>query len=629
MNSSNLGPRPVIIRVTEESLTTMLPQNSSPNISDEITRDYRIIRLLGRGGMGEVYLAEQLRVGSRRVALKILKHALSADPDMVRRFENEAASAGRIDHPNIIRVYECRATSTGQIYVAMEYCDGESLRDLLKKEGQLSLPAVADITKEVAAGLNAAHQAGIIHRDVKPDNIMVIEHGGAISAKVVDFGIARLTNQAHPLTQDGTILGSASYMSPEQASGLTGDKIDARADVYSLGMVVYEMLTGRVAFKGVTWAELIHKQIYEKPPSPTQFKSDIPVAVERVVLKALEKNPAERYYSATGFAKDLEVACRAGGQAISGQQNTPIGGNQVSTPSSGAGAGKQPNVADGQPASGRKKTGDMHNTPKDWNPWVKYFCVPLLIVIIGLVLSLALQQWLKERQPDKQNPEVSNGEKGRGRPPEVTSQNRENTNLPTTTSTSPPHPEPRTEVLSYQVERKEPTRELNTLAEDNAFRTLERIRVRIESRRPGWVYLLLKMEGGGMQWMNPIATGGANKPQYCAADERVTVPTAPEGDYFFFKDRAPQQIIIIYVPVGLTWSLQNLVHPQNMEPCGDYLCFPQEAATRVMGTLKDAKQLSDSPAREGRNITHNLAQSGDEKSVSYAQINLVPEPQLP
>ncbi len=162
-------------------------------LSNQITRDYTIIELLGKGGMGEVYLAEQLRVGRRRVALKVLSRACSEDPEIIKRFENEAASAGRIHHRNVVMIYESRVTDDGQIYVVMEYVDGNSLGHEIAERGALPLEEIVEITKQVCAGLSTAHKLGIVHRDIKPDNIMIArDDEGTFSAKVLDFGIARL-----------------------------------------------------------------------------------------------------------------------------------------------------------------------------------------------------------------------------------------------------------------------------------------------------------------------------------------------------------------------------------------------------------------------------------------------------
>ncbi|HEY6333769.1 MAG TPA: bifunctional serine/threonine-protein kinase/formylglycine-generating enzyme family protein, partial [Blastocatellia bacterium] len=290
------------------------PQDvSNLPISQEIARDYEVIRLLGKGGMGEVYLAEQLRVGRRRVALKVLNRACSDSPDLVRRFENEAASAGRIQHPNVVMVFDSRITEDGQLYVAMEYVEGKDLREIIEARGVLPLDEVIEITKQIAAGLAAAHKLGIVHRDIKPDNIMMArrEDGGLI-VKILDFGIARLLERSGDgsQTRTGVVMGTPFYMSPEQALGHTGEKIDSRSDIYSLGMVVYQMLTGRRCFESDSWMQIIYKHINEIPTPPSKIRPELAQygEIERVVLKSLEKLPQNRQATATQFAEELESA---------------------------------------------------------------------------------------------------------------------------------------------------------------------------------------------------------------------------------------------------------------------------------------------------------------------------------
>src|ERR1051325_7769032 len=232
-------------------MSSDMEEDSDFALSEQITHDYRIIRLLGKGGMGEVYLAEQLRVGRRLVALKVLSRSFATSAEMAKRFENEASSAGRINHRNVVTVYESRVTDDGQIYVAMEFVEGKSLTDILKERGQLPLDRVIDIARQICSGLAAAHKRGIVHRDIKPDNIMLMEEEGEQVVKLLDFGIARLSeaDASAGKTRAGVIMGTPTYMSPEQAMGKTGDLIDARSDIYSVGMVVYQMLAGHVAFK--------------------------------------------------------------------------------------------------------------------------------------------------------------------------------------------------------------------------------------------------------------------------------------------------------------------------------------------------------------------------------------------
>lgn len=282
-------------------------------LGEQITRDYNLLRLLGKGGMGEVYLAEQLRVGRRRVALKVLNRACSEDPEIIKRFENEAASAGRIHNRNVVMVFESRITDDGQLYVAMEFVEGQTLRDAINDRGALPLAEVVDITRQVCAGLAAAHKLGIVHRDIKPDNIMLArEDDGSLLVKVLDFGIARLSEPGTTgaQTKTGMVMGTPFYMSPEQALGSTGDKIDQRSDLYSLGMVVYQMLTGKVAFESESWMRVMYRHIHESPLPPSQLRSELGYfpGVEQVVLRSLEKDREDRQQSVTEFANELVSA---------------------------------------------------------------------------------------------------------------------------------------------------------------------------------------------------------------------------------------------------------------------------------------------------------------------------------
>jgi formylglycine-generating enzyme required for sulfatase activity len=281
--------------------------------SGQIAQDYKLIRLLGKGGMGEVYLAEQLRVGRRQVALKLLNRSCCEDPELVKRFENEAASAGRIQHPNVVMVYESRVTSDGRLYLAMEYVEGKTLRQMIAERGTLPLSETVEITRQICLGLGTAHRLGVVHRDIKPDNIMVTPEADAKPlVKVLDFGIARLGEAVGDGTQTktGVIMGTPYYMSPEQALGNTAGKIDLRSDIYSLAMVVYQMLTGKVAFEGDSWITVMQKHVSERPRAPSQVRPELAYLseIEHVVLKGLEKNREDRQQTAEQFSRELQEA---------------------------------------------------------------------------------------------------------------------------------------------------------------------------------------------------------------------------------------------------------------------------------------------------------------------------------
>lgn len=265
---------------------------------------FRIIRQLGQGGMGTVFLAEQIGVGNRLVALKVLNRKLLDDPDFLLRFRDEAGSTGRIHHPNVVTIYESAQGDDGTPYISMEFLEGESLREVLKRRGALPLKEVAVILQQTARGLNAAHKLGIIHRDLKPDNVFLTQGDeNETVVKVLDFGIAKLLESSMH-TQTGMVLGTPAYMSYEQASGMRSDELDARSDIYSLGVVVYEMLSGRVPFHSDTPLGYLRKHMLEEPPPLTVVAQDlqVPPQVEAVVLRALKKERRERYQSAIEFA---------------------------------------------------------------------------------------------------------------------------------------------------------------------------------------------------------------------------------------------------------------------------------------------------------------------------------------
>ena len=283
-------------------------------MNKELSRDttlshYRIVSKIGAGGMGEVYLAEDTRL-DRRVALKFLNEDFSKDSDKLKRFVKEAKAASALNHPNILTVYEIGEVD-GKNYIATELIDGHTLREQLSRKEPLTLNAILKIGVQVAEALSAAHQAGIVHRDIKPENIMIRKDG---YAKVLDFGLAKLTEpvavatgstgsedatRVQVNTTPGMVMGTVSYMSPEQARG---NPTDARTDIWSLGVVVYEMLARRVPFTGETVSHTI-VSILEKEPV---LLENVPPELQRIIRKALTKDLDMRYQSARDLLIDLK-----------------------------------------------------------------------------------------------------------------------------------------------------------------------------------------------------------------------------------------------------------------------------------------------------------------------------------
>lgn len=264
----------------------------------KINDRYEIIKTIGEGGMANVYLANDT-ILDRKVAIKVLRGDLSNDEKFIRRFQREALSVSNLSHPNIVEVYDV-GEEDGQYYIVMEYIEGKTLKQLLKKRETLTLPEVIDIMLQLTDGLAHAHESYIIHRDIKPQNIMILDNG---LVKITDFGIAMALN-ATQLTQTNSVMGSVHYLPPEQANGKSAT---VKSDIYSLGILMYELITGSVPFKGDNAVEIALKHMKEKIPSIRKQNPTIPQSVENIVIKATAKNPRNRYDSVKEMHDDLEI----------------------------------------------------------------------------------------------------------------------------------------------------------------------------------------------------------------------------------------------------------------------------------------------------------------------------------
>ena len=264
---------------------------------------YRILRKLGSGGMANVYLAEDEELG-RRVAIKILNERYAGDDLFIERFRREAKSAAGLSHPNIVSIYD-RGEAEGTYYIAMEVIEGRSLKELIMTHGALPVHTAIGYAKQLLEALRFAHRHGIIHRDIKPHNVLVSADqqvkANEPRLKVTDFGIAR--HGASQMTEAGSIMGTAQYLSPEQARGAP---VTAASDLYSAGVVLYEMLTGKVPFTGDSAIEIAMKHVNELPKPPSSLRPEIPPELDQIVLRALAKDPEDRYQTAEEFIEDLE-----------------------------------------------------------------------------------------------------------------------------------------------------------------------------------------------------------------------------------------------------------------------------------------------------------------------------------
>jgi serine/threonine protein kinase len=276
----------------------------SPDLPQLFGNRYRVDGLIAEGGMARVYQGTDTVLG-RTVAIKVLSASLAMDPAFVARFQREAQSVASLNHPNLVGVYDIGAEGDYH-YIVMEYVQGSTLDAVIRQYAPLDAGRVVAIASSVCEGLGAAHMKGIIHRDVKPANIMV-EPGGKV--KVMDFGIAKSGTDGH--TQVGAVLGTVKYLAPEQAYGRP---LDERADIYALGCVMYEMLTGRPPIDGDSLMEIAHKLASEQPPPPSALNPEVPAHLDRIVMRALAKDPDDRYSSTASMALDLrdEVPMAAG-----------------------------------------------------------------------------------------------------------------------------------------------------------------------------------------------------------------------------------------------------------------------------------------------------------------------------
>src|SRR5438477_1562300 len=354
---------------------------------------YKIVRKLGSGGMADVYLAEDQELG-RRVALKMLNDRHASDAQFVERFRREAQNAAGLNHPSIVSIFD-RGHAEGTYYIAMEYLDGRTLKELLVRNGPPPIPVAVDYARQILSALGFAHRKGIVHRDIKPHNIVVRKDG---RLKVTDFGIAR--SGASQMTEAGSIVGTAQYLSPEQARGAA---VDARSDLYSLGILLYEMLTGKVPFTGDAPVEIAMKHLSAIPEPPSKLRPEVPHDLDAVVMRAIAKDPDLRYQTAEEMDADLARVAR--GVAVSPRTEEAL--TQVL---SGTGIAPAPTMIARRPVTpppappayrppGAYYQYDQPPRPRSPWPWLLALLAIVIAAGAGYLLYNKIQNQLNQNKP--------------------------------------------------------------------------------------------------------------------------------------------------------------------------------------------------------------------------------------
>jgi serine/threonine-protein kinase len=311
----------------------VLQSLEDPLVGQTLAEKYLIEELIKRGGMGAVYRGKHVMM-DKTVALKVLRPALAGDDAVVARFSREAKAASRISHPHAVSVTDFGESENGVVFLVMEYLDGRTLKDIIRSEGPLPLDRIVEIIRQVSGALDAAHQQGVVHRDLKSDNIMLSQTNGGDWAKVLDFGIAKIQQpegaRDNDITAANLVIGTPQYMSPEQCS--QSGPIDARSDVYSLGVIVFEMLSGRVPFTGESPTVIMMKQVQDEPPSIRELRPDLPAGMDSLIKKALAKQPIDRFQTAGELYEALSTAAAGASDAEAATVVPPVGDTVANEP---------------------------------------------------------------------------------------------------------------------------------------------------------------------------------------------------------------------------------------------------------------------------------------------------------
>jgi serine/threonine-protein kinase len=353
---------------------------------------YRLERKLGSGGMADVWLAEDTELG-RKVAVKILHERYANDDQFVERFRREATHAAGLSHPNIVSIHD-RGAVDGSYFIVMEYVEGRTLKELIVTRGPCPVPIAISYTRQVLAALRYAHRNGIIHRDIKPHNVIVDREG---RVKVADFGIARAG--ASQMTEAGSIIGTAQYLSPEQARGAP---VDESSDLYSTGIVLYELLTGAVPFTGESPVEIAMKHLSQTPEPPSHLRPEVPHDLDLTVLRALAKEPADRYRTAAEMDRDLELVARGeevGRETAEAATMVLAGAGAMSEPTAATRVALEPRTA-GYGGDERYRAYDGQvQRGRSWWPWLLALAAIAAVAVGGYFLYDNVQSQIDEAKP--------------------------------------------------------------------------------------------------------------------------------------------------------------------------------------------------------------------------------------